>query len=255
MPPLIKTEADFTAQVAQSQRPVVAHFRADWCQPCAQMDLVMDRLATKYRDITFVGVDTESVPELADKFGVAAVPTFVLYKGGAEVVGRVDGANAAELSRLVEALNKVKPNAPSGGCGSAQCKCAAKRAAAAAAGGSSTDDDRVPAQSLHDRLRSLINQAPIMLFLKGTPNAPRCGFSAAMVNLLNEQGIQYDHFNILEDDEVRQGLKSFSNWPTYPQLYAGGRLIGGLDIAKEMVAEDELVSTINSMIEESQNSA
>lgn len=68
--------------------------------------------------------------------------------------------------------------------------------------------------------------------MKGSPNAPRCGFSRTLVGILNELNAKYETFDILEDEEVRQGLKTFSNWPTYPQVYVNGEFIGGLDIIK-----------------------
>jgi len=71
-----------------------------------------------------------------------------------------------------------------------------------------------------------------MVFMKGTPQENRCGFSRQMVTILNELGVEYSSFNILADQEVRQALKTYSNWPTYPQLYANGELVGGLDIVK-----------------------
>ena len=74
-----------------------------------------------------------------------------------------------------------------------------------------------------------------MLFMKGTPAAPQCGFSRQLVALLRERGVRYGFFNILADDEVRQGLKTFSDWPTFPQLYVEGELTGGLDIVKEEI--------------------
>lgn len=80
--------------------------------------------------------------------------------------------------------------------------------------------------------------------MKGLPSAPKCGFSRQIVELLDESGVPYDSFNILEDDDVRQGLKEFSNWPTYPQLYVKGELIGGLDICKELAEDGELVGIL-----------
>lgn len=68
--------------------------------------------------------------------------------------------------------------------------------------------------------------------MKGSPNAPRCGFSRTLVGILSELNAKYETFDILEDEEVRQGLKTFSNWPTYPQVYVNGEFIGGLDIIK-----------------------
>uniref|UniRef100_A0A0G4HW89 Thioredoxin domain-containing protein n=1 Tax=Chromera velia CCMP2878 TaxID=1169474 RepID=A0A0G4HW89_9ALVE len=91
--------------------------------------------------------------------------------------------------------------------------------------------------SLHDRLKSLVKRAPVMLFMKGDPVMPRCGFSKTIVGILQECGITFESFDILEDEDVRQGLKEFSNWPTYPQLYGNGELIGGLDIVKEIFQE------------------
>lgn len=88
--------------------------------------------------------------------------------------------------------------------------------------------------NMNDRLKSLINRAPVMLFMKGNPSQPRCGFSRSIVGLLQEEGIEFDSFDILTDEDVRQSLKEYSDWPTYPQLYVKGELIGGLDIVKDM---------------------
>jgi len=84
-----------------------------------------------------------------------------------------------------------------------------------------------------------------MVFMKGDRNTPRCGFSKQLIGILNETKIPYETFDILTDEEVRQGLKTYSDWPTYPQVYVKGELIGGLDIIKELLAADELVATLN----------
>uniref|UniRef100_A0A3B3UMR3 Glutaredoxin 3 n=1 Tax=Poecilia latipinna TaxID=48699 RepID=A0A3B3UMR3_9TELE len=96
---------------------------------------------------------------------------------------------------------------------------------------------------LNERLKKLINAGPCMLFMKGSPQEPRCGFSRQIVGLLKEHNIQFSSFDILSDEEVRQGLKTFSNWPTYPQLYVNGELVGGLDIVKELAESGELENT------------
>ena len=101
-------------------------------------------------------------------------------------------------------------------------------------------------ETLNDKLTRLVSQEKIMLFMKGTPDGPQCGFSNQIVQILKQQGVErYGHFNILEDNEVRQGLKAFSNWPTYPQLYVKGQLIGGLDVVKELIEDDEFQDAIN----------
>ena len=80
-----------------------------------------------------------------------------------------------------------------------------------------------------------------MIFIKGVPGAPQCGFSNTLLQILDEQQVKYDYFNILTDEEVRSGLKVYSNWPTFPQVYVDGELIGGLDIIKEMVEMGEKI--------------
>jgi len=93
-------------------------------------------------------------------------------------------------------------------------------------------------EELFKRLGELVRAAPVMLFMKGTPSAPQCGFSRQLVAILREQAVKYGFFNILADDEVRQGLKEFAEWPTFPQLWVDGELVGGLDIVKEEMAND-----------------
>lgn len=100
------------------------------------------------------------------------------------------------------------------------------------------------ADTLEDRLRKLINKAPVVLFMKGAPEQPQCGFSGKICGILNDHDIKFDHFNILSDEEVRQGLKTYSNWPTFPQLYANGKLIGGLDIVRELADEGSLMTEL-----------
>jgi len=92
----------------------------------------------------------------------------------------------------------------------------------------------------------LLNKAPVMLFMKGSPSAPKCGFSSKMVQLLQDAGVKFDSFDILADEEIRQGLKQYSNWPTYPQLYVEAKLVGGLDIVKELHEQGELKDMIPS---------
>jgi len=94
--------------------------------------------------------------------------------------------------------------------------------------------------TLKDKLKNLTSQTSIMLFMKGDKHVPQCGFSAKVVEMLDELGVEYTTFDILEDDEVRAGLKEYSDWPTYPQLYHKGELIGGCDIISEMYESGEL---------------
>ena len=91
-----------------------------------------------------------------------------------------------------------------------------------------------------DRIKTQLAAAPVVLFMKGTPDFPQCGFSAQTVGALRACKAKFEAVNIFEDPEVREALKSYSNWPTYPQLYVNGELIGGCDITIEMYKSGEL---------------
>ena len=91
-----------------------------------------------------------------------------------------------------------------------------------------------------DRIKADIASNDIVLFMKGTPAAPQCGFSSTVVQILDHVGVKYKGVNVLADAEIRQGVKDFSNWPTIPQLYVKGEFVGGCDIIKEMFETGEL---------------
>lgn len=93
---------------------------------------------------------------------------------------------------------------------------------------------------LKSQIESLLNSSKIVLFMKGNADMPMCGFSANSIAILKHLAVPFKTFNILNDPEIRQGLKEFSNWPTYPQLYVNGKLIGGNDILTEMYQSGEL---------------
>ena len=90
------------------------------------------------------------------------------------------------------------------------------------------------------RIKEQVNSNPVVLFMKGTPDFPQCGFSAQTVAALRALGARFKHINIFEEPELRDALKRYSNWPTYPQLYVNGELLGGCDIALEMYRNGEL---------------
>ncbi|KAM9783064.1 glutaredoxin 3 [Neosynchiropus ocellatus] len=211
-----KTREEFEGFLTKAGKCLtVVHFQADWAPQCGQMNDVMAELAKEHAHATFVKMEAEAVPEVSEKYEIASVPTFVFFKGG-EQVDRLDGAHAPDLTKKVQRL--------------------------AVSGGPATSPESGPAD-LNQRLKKLINAAPCMLFMKGSAQEPRCGFSKQIVALLKDNSIQFSSFDILSDEEVRQGLKTFSNWPTYPQLYVNGELLGGLDIVKELAESGELQNT------------
>ncbi|XP_034828505.1 glutaredoxin 3 [Maniola hyperantus] len=197
----------------------VVHFSAEWAEQCSQVTEVLKELAkiseAQSSGSKFGICDAENLSEISLKYKVDSVPTVILFKNGAPI-DRVDGADAAQITSKVKAHSGIKADL----------------------------NNAAPQQPLEERLKALINKHNIMVFIKGTRDAPRCGFSKTLVQILNGTGMQYETFDILTDEEVRQGLKTYSDWPTYPQLYVKGELIGGLDIIKELLANGELESTL-----------
>jgi monothiol glutaredoxin len=97
---------------------------------------------------------------------------------------------------------------------------------------------------LKQRIAETIAKDRVMLFMKGNPQMPQCGFSAAVVGVLKEIGVPFGSHNILADPELREGLKEYSSWPTYPQLYVDGKLVGGADIIRDLHARGELAKLV-----------
>ena len=93
---------------------------------------------------------------------------------------------------------------------------------------------------IKEKIQKLINENNICLFMKGTPDAPQCGFSMAVSNVLKHLKVNFNSINVLEDEKMRQGIKDFSDWPTIPQLYVKKEFVGGCDIVKEMFESGEL---------------
>jgi len=177
-------------------------------------------------------------PALTTRFGVDAVPTVVAAVGGGDggvtVRATVAGADVPALVAAVAALVSYVTSPEAVG---VTLPAAAAAAAAAPAAAAATPD-----------FAALVRRAPVVLFMKGTPEAPRCGFSRQAVALLRDAGVTFDTFDILGDPAVRAGLKTFSDWPTYPQLYAGGEFVGGLDVAKELAEAGELVGELKGLV-------
>ena len=97
-----------------------------------------------------------------------------------------------------------------------------------------------------EKINNLIKQNDVCLFMKGTPDTPQCGFSMAVSNVLKHLNVEFKGVNVLESEELRQGIKDFSDWPTIPQLYIKGKFVGGCDIVKEMFENGELKKLLES---------
>ena len=215
----LNSKQEYEAYV-KSQDLSVIHFYAPWADQCSQINDVLEEMSKlgEYKGVKFAKIEAEKVPDVSLKAGITAVPTVVLARNDA-IVDRVDGANPSAIGEKVKqhSVNN-KYTIPIDVC--------------------------EPKGSLEDRLKKLTSQESCMLFMKGNPVNPRCGFSRTIITILDSYKAEYKTFDILQDNDVREGLKKFSNWPTYPQLYLNGELIGGLDIVREMSEAGELESML-----------
>jgi Grx4 family monothiol glutaredoxin len=213
---------------------------ADASLACKNMTTVLQTLASSYPvtdplTTSWVSMNAEEVVDVSDSFDVSAVPYLVLTRNK-EILETVSGSDAAKVRSAIE---KHANNAGAKGDGVSTMATNGTGVQTVDTSSYGTSDAvTIPTsaeqpkskEDLHKRLSELVKAAPVMLFMKGTPSAPQCGFSRQLVAILRENSVKYGFFNILADDEVRQGLKEFADWPTFPQLWVEGELVGGLDI-------------------------
>ncbi|KAG2425038.1 hypothetical protein HYH02_015089 [Chlamydomonas schloesseri] len=229
----VKTAADVAAAVG-SGKPVVLYFWASWCEPCKHMDAVLGQLAADLPGLACLRVEAEVVDDVTLQYDVTTVPYFVFLKSGA-VVERLEGADPPALTAKATAL------ARGGQPATTSSAAAAPSAAAAAATAPAGPEDKA---AVFGRISFLLSNWPVVLFMKGSGEQPRCGFSGKVVAALQKLGVSFKSVDILSDEAVRQGLKEYSNWPTYPQLYIKGELVGGCDIVMDMAASGELAALL-----------
>ncbi|CAP38574.1 Protein CBR-GLRX-3 [Caenorhabditis briggsae] len=216
----LKTGEDVAAFI-KDPSPAVLHFFATWAPSCEQVNQLLDDLLAEIAlPLRAAYIDAEALPGISLNFKITAAPTLVFFSNGKEV-DRVDGFIPKEIQSKVVLV-------------------ASRSLSQSSLDSNSTISSSTPSltpeqekDALNNRLKSLINSHRVMLFMKGNPSSPRCGFSRTIVDLLNTHNVEFGSFDIFSDEAVRQGLKEYSNWPTYPQLYLDGELVGGLDVVKE----------------------
>jgi Grx4 family monothiol glutaredoxin len=180
-------------------------------------------------------MNAEEVVDVSEAFDVTAVPYLILTRNN-QVLETVSGSDATKVRTAIEKHAKSSggpvngSNTTTNGGAKNLSNYAPAPNDSATAPQYSSSEVKQTKEDLHQKLSNLVKAAPVMLFMKGTPSAPQCGFSRQLVALLRENSVKYGFFNILADDEVRQGLKEFADWPTFPQLWVDGELVGGLDI-------------------------
>ncbi|WFD24160.1 glutaredoxin [Malassezia equina] len=255
----------FTGLMQQDlNRVTVLNFWAPWAQPCEPMIAAIAQMAPKYPHVLFMSIEAEEQPDVSESFDVEAVPTVVLLRGHT-LLAKLTGGHVQAVEQALHTHAGTQASA-----GLAQSRAAPQAApatyvpAAGAAGaapqGDSPMDDPSQPHALAPHLQGqqespadterrcseLMARSKIMLFMKGQPNMPRCGFSQKTVALLREQHVDFDYYDILSDENVRQTLKVLNDWPTFPQIIVNGELIGGLDILKEMIASGEFQALVAS---------
>ncbi|KAK4055031.1 glutaredoxin [Microbotryomycetes sp. JL221] len=233
-------------------RVSVLYFRADWAQPCQQMDTVNIELAKRWSNVLFLSIEAEALPDISESFEVDAVPYFILLRGHT-LLTRLSGAQPTALSQALTAhasrqtptsTTNLQPKAPSNATYSpAQDDNSATTTRTSQHQNSAPDNETE--QELDQRCHKIMNQSDVVLFMKGDASTPRCGFSQKIVGLLQNEGIEFTTFDILSDESVRQRLKILNDWPTFPQLIIKGEFVGGLDVVKEMQENGELKELVN----------
>ncbi len=217
-----------------SDTKAVLFFWSTWHEataPQGSTSVLFQALASSTPTISFYRVEAEVQTDLSAFYNVTVVPSFVLLNHG-KVVDTIEGAD--DVAKLTKAVSSLRN--------------ASDISSAANQGDDSNSHSTTQLSQeevLNKRLQKLITSSQVMLFMKGTPSAPRCGFSRQAIEILTDAQIAFSTFDILADDEVRQGLKKYSDWPTYPQLYVNGDLVGGLDIVKEMREEGDLAEQLD----------
>lgn len=232
--------------LVRSGAPVILHFWASWCEASKHMDQVFSHLSTDFPHAHFFRVEAEEQPEISEAYSVCAVPFFAFSKDG-KTVDTLEGADPSSLAnKVAKVAGSVNPGDPAvpASLGLAAGPTVLETVKEFAKENGSSNVEKQEQSGLSDmlkgQLQQLINSHPVMLFMKGSPDEPRCGFSRKVVDILKKENVKFGSFDILLDIEVRDGLKKYSNWPTFPQLYCKGELLGGCDIVIAMHESGEL---------------
>lgn len=224
----------------------VIYFGATWHESSAITEQLYQALVesttnmnnTTEKTIVFYHVEAETVPNICQEYNVTVVPTFVLLHSDNRVFERIEGVD--DVPKLTQAVSDLR-QAPSR---------KSKQNSMDSTGNSIHNNDNNneiqntnnenEADLLNKKIQNIIHSSPVVLVMKGTPSQPKCGFSRQAAEMLASNKIQpFATFDILTNPAVRQGLKVFCDWPTYPMLFVKGELLGGLDIMKEMQEERE----------------
>jgi len=222
VPVLPRDEAEFDQILeANNNFLIVVSFIAPWSENCNSTKELTRELLTdpELKQVLFIELPAEEFPRISLRYEIKSVPS-VLFIRKKEVIERLIGADLRNYAGRVVQLSSDGSTVEG-----VPVRTVERKHAPAEAKNSA---------SLEDRLKALINLCDVMIFMKGNPEQPRCGFSRQVIQLIKDTGVPFKTFDILEDEDVRQGLKDYSSWQTYPQIYVKGELVGGLDVLREM---------------------
>ncbi|KAI5475513.1 monothiol glutaredoxin-5, partial [Pseudohyphozyma bogoriensis] len=178
----------------------VLYFRADWAEPCAQMDVVSLELAKRWTGVLFLLIEAEALPDISESFDVDAVPYFILLRGHT-LLTRLSGAQPAVLSAALTS-HASKPTSLSTTTQQPLAPTSSYNAASEKAG--EEEEEEESDEDLVKRCKQLMEQDKVVLFMKGDRDVPRCGFSQKIIGILQKENVEFTTFDILGDEGVRQ---------------------------------------------------
>ncbi|CCD14044.1 unnamed protein product [Trypanosoma congolense IL3000] len=217
----IESTEEYTDIKNADCRGLVVHFSANWCEPCKGVRDTLQRYVEQYHgNIIVAEVDTEVLGVICESECVDCVPFITFFRASAGGKGqeRVADVVGGKLDQIEQNMVSLYGDGKDG-------------------------RDAFP--DLQSYLKYLTNRSGVVVFITGTPSRPRCGFTSKLIRLLEEIEVKFIYYDVWSSDEVCEGLKKYSEWPTYPQVYANGEFIGGYDICAELNASGELKSTLN----------
>ncbi|KAJ5618654.1 thioredoxin [Penicillium herquei] len=221
----ITSKADLSSYQASIPPPslLVLHLYTPWTAYTTNLGPLLSSIASQCPAttppiISFLNINAKKLPEIAKEYGISKAPCILFLRGG-EILESIRETNATVIDSAIQrhsgittSLIPATPEKPA------------------------LSSEQL--EAIFVRLEKLVRTSPVMLFMKGTPQSPACRFSRRLVASLNERNIEYGSFNILSDSDVREGLKEFGDWPTFPQLWVDGEMVGGLDVVQERISTD-----------------
>lgn len=211
----------------EANKLITIYFYATWASNCKETNDAFKNASSTNNSDLFLSIDADEQGDIAELFEIQSVPAFIFIKNG-NILKEVSSSDSKDFEAAYKNLTS----------GTSSSTITSKNESNSTSQEQEPIEEEETEEQLNERLVQLTAAAPVMLFMKGTPSEPKCGFSRQMVGILREHQVRFGFFDILKDDTVRQGLKKFSDWPTFPQLYFNGELVGGLDIIKESLEED-----------------